>query len=81
MVQFIVSLRNIPYFRRGKWIKYTYLDCIAHDGLAVLDNEAEIWVMESEQQELRADTASDIDNQRAPRKLSPAVPCQSDVSR
>jgi hypothetical protein len=70
----------MPDFWRGQRIKYTYTDCIANDGLAVLNNEAEMWVMKSEQQGLRANTASDIDNQRALRELSPTVPCQFDVS-
>ena len=48
---------------------------IAHDGLAVLHNEAEVWVMEGEHQGLRANAASDIDNQRALRELFPGVPC------
>jgi hypothetical protein len=26
-------------------LQYTYLDCISYDGLAVLDNEAKLWVM------------------------------------
>ena len=79
MVQYIV--RHIPYFWRGYWIKYTYLDCIAHDRLAVLDNEAEVRVIESEQQGLRANAASDIDNQRALRELFPFIPCQFNIPR
>jgi hypothetical protein len=62
-------------------INHTYLDCIAHHGFAVLHNEAEMWVMESEHQRLRANPASDIDNQRALRELTPGVPCQFDISR
>jgi hypothetical protein len=70
----------MPYFWRGQRIKYTYIDRIANDGLAILYNEAEMWVMKSEQQGLRANTASDIDNQRALGELSPTVPCKFNVS-
>ena len=56
-------------------LRFTYLDCACYDGLAVLDNEAEVRVTVSENQGLRANTASDVDNQRALRKLSQGAPC------
>jgi hypothetical protein len=43
--------------------KCTYLDCIAHDFTAVLDNKAEVRVLAGEHQRLRANAASNIDNQ------------------
>ena len=67
------NVRHIPYFSR---IPCTYLYCIAHDGLTILDNEAEVWMMESEQQGLGANAASDIDNQRILREIFPGIPCQ-----
>jgi hypothetical protein len=52
----------------------TYIDRITHYKLPILDNEPEMRVMASERQGLRADTASDVDDQRALRKVFPAVP-------
>ena len=66
---------------RADELRSTYLDCACYDSLAVLDNEAEVRVTVSENQGLRANTASNIDNQRALRKLSPGVPCQFNVSK
>ena len=62
-------------------LQCTYLDCTFYDGLAVLDNEAEVRVMAREQHRLCANAASDINNQRAFGELSPGVPCQFDVSK
>ena len=59
----LVCCQTQTIFERGKWIKYTHLDGIAHDGLAVLYNKAKMRVMESEHQALRPNAASDIDNQ------------------
>lgn len=70
------NVRHIPYSSR---IPRTYLYCIAHDGLTILNNEAEVWVMESEQQGLRANAAADIDNQRTLRKIFPGIPCRFDI--
>jgi hypothetical protein len=62
-------------------LRFTYLDCACYDGLAVLDNEAEVRMVVSENQGLRANTASNIDDKRALRELSPSVPCQFIVSK
>jgi hypothetical protein len=59
---------------RGISIHIAYLNCISHDGLTILDNEAELRVVGSQRQTLRANAASDIDNQRTLWKASPAVP-------
>jgi hypothetical protein len=55
-------VRYIPYSTEDVKFKCTYLDCVAHDGLTILDNEAEVRVMLSEHQGLRANTPSNIDN-------------------
>ena len=55
-------------------IHYTYLNRIARNGLPVLDNEAEVRVMISERQGLRANTASNIDDQRAIGEVFPSIP-------
>lgn len=62
------------------WIgQCTCLDCIAHDSLAVLDNEEKVGGLESKPQGLRANTASNIDNQGALGEVFPSVPCQLDI--
>lgn len=55
-------------------LRCTYLDYACYDRLAFLDNKAEVRVLLSENQALRANAASDIDNQRALSELSPGVP-------
>ena len=55
-------------------IRCTYLDRIADDGLPILDNKPEPRVMVDNCQGLRANTSSDIDNQRALRKVFPVIP-------
>ncbi len=54
--------------------KYTYSYCITHDGLTILDNEAEVLMMGSEHQGLRANASSDVDNQGTLREAIPSVP-------
>jgi hypothetical protein len=49
--------------------------------LPVLDNEPKLRMMLGDRQGLRADTTSDIDNQRALRKEFPAVPCKFNISK
>jgi hypothetical protein len=53
----------------------TYLDRVSHDGLTILDNEAEVRVMLSKYQGLRANASSNIDNQRTLREVFPSIPC------
>ena len=71
-------LSGTYHTRRGQEIQFIYLDCIAFDRLAVLDNEAKMPLMGSECQRLRANAASDIDNQRALGEVFPGIPCQFD---
>lgn len=74
-------VRYIPYSTEVVKFKCTYLDCVAHDGLTILDNEAEVRVMLSEHQGLRANAPSNIDNQRTLREVFPSIPCQFDTSK
>ena len=52
---------------------------LAGPPMTVLDTKLDVRVMLNEKQGLCAKAASDIDNQRALRELSPGVPCQFDV--
>jgi len=54
--------------------KYTYLYCITHDGLMILDNKVDVLMMGSEHQGLRANASSDVDNQGTLREAIPSVP-------
>jgi len=69
------AVRHVQYLET-RLIQYTYIDCIPHNGRAVLDNKAKVRVTGSKCQRLRADAASNIDNQRALGKALPGVPCQ-----
>ena len=53
---------SCPWGEAGE-LRFAYLDGACYDGVAVLDNKAEVRVMVSENQGLHANTASDIDNQ------------------
>jgi hypothetical protein len=68
-------------YLESRWIESTYLDCIPHDGLAVLDNEPKVREMGSKYQWLGSHAASNIDNKGALGKAFPRVPCQSDISK
>ena len=57
----------------GNLVLCKYLNRISRDRLEVLDNEPEVRIMFGERQGLHANAASDIDNQRALRKVIPAI--------
>lgn len=72
------AVRHIQYLET-RLIQYTYIDCIPHNGRAVLDNKAKVRVTGSKSQRLRTNAASNIDNQRALGKALPGVPCQFNI--
>lgn len=74
------GVRHIPHLENQS-IQHIYLDCFPYNRLAVLDNEAKMWLMSGESQCLRANAAANIDNQRALREVSPGVPCKSNFSK
>ena len=63
-------------YRTWKLGGFIYFDCTLNNGRAVLDNKAKVRVMGSKCQRLRAEAASNIDNQGALREALPGVPCQ-----
>jgi hypothetical protein len=74
--QYYGDFQHSPCSAVGNLVLCTYLNCIARDGLEVLDKEPEVRIMVGQRQGLHANAAPDIDNQRALRKVIPAVPCK-----
>ena len=66
-------------YRIWKLGEIIYFDCTLNNVRAVLDNKAKVRVMGSKCQRLRANAASNIDNQGAFGEAPPGVPCQFNI--